>query len=63
MFKIFLAAVAISLAFSSFPALAQQKSCEEFCRTKKCTSQGMGTVNACMSKCVPACNVKRSGGK
>ena len=63
MLKVFLAAVAISLAFSSFPALAQQKSCEEFCRTKKCTAQGMGSVNMCMSKCVQACAMKRSGSK
>ena len=60
MFKVFWVAVAISLAFSSFPALAQKKSCEEFCRTKKCTQQGMGTVNACMSNCVQKCAMTRS---
>ena len=42
MLKVFLAAVAISLAFSSFPALAQQKSCEEFCRTNKVHRTGYG---------------------
>jgi hypothetical protein len=54
---------AISLALSSLPAFAQQKPCEEVCRTKFCTTQGMGTVNSCMSKCVQSCAIKRSSGK
>jgi hypothetical protein len=63
MLKPVVVAVAISLALGSFPALAQKKSCEEFCRTKKCTQQGMGTVNMCMSTCVQKCAMTRSGGK
>jgi hypothetical protein len=63
MLKSVVVAVAITLAFSSFPALAQKKSCEEYCRTKPCASQGMGSVNTCMSNCVQKCAIKRSGGK
>jgi len=48
MLKPIVVAVAISLAFGSFPALAQKKeykkSCEEFCRAKPCATQGMGSV-------------------
>jgi hypothetical protein len=68
-------AVAISLAFGSFPALAQKnstpaqktykRSCDEVCRTKHCVPgqlSGMGTVNSCMSNCVQKCAIIRSGG-
>jgi len=58
--------LAISLALGSMPALAQQKqykkSCEEFCRSKPCATQGMGSVNSCMSVCVQKCAIKRGGG-
>jgi len=66
MLKPIVVAVAISLAFGSFPALAQKKeykkSCEEFCRAKPCATQGMGSVNGCMSVCVQKCAIRRSGG-
>ena len=63
MLKVVLAAAVISLAFGSFPALAQKKTCEEFCRTGPCKTQGMGTVNSCMSTCTQKCAIKRSSGK
>jgi hypothetical protein len=63
MLKPIVVAVAISLALGSFPALAQKKSCEEFCRTKACAQQGMGSINTCMSNCVQKCAIKRSGDK
>lgn len=60
-------ALAISLALGSIPAMAQKKeykkSCEEFCRSKPCSTQGMGSVNNCMSNCVQKCAIRRSGGK
>jgi hypothetical protein len=63
MLKVILAAAVISLAFGSFPALAQKKTCEEFCRTGPCKTQGMGSVNGCMGACTQKCAIKRSGGK
>ena len=63
MLKVILATAVISLAFGSFPALAQKKTCEEFCRTGPCKTQGMGTVNSCMSTCTQKCAIKRSSGK
>jgi hypothetical protein len=62
MLKIILVAAGISLAFGSFPAVAQKKTCEEHCRTGPCKTQGMGTVNSCMSVCTQKCAIKRSGG-
>jgi hypothetical protein len=63
MLKPIMLVAAISLALTSLPAFAQQKSCEDVCRTKFCTSQGMASVNMCMSKCVQSCAMKRSNGK
>ena len=63
MVKVIFATVAFSLAFSSVPAFAQKKSCEEFCRTGPCKTQGMGTVNSCMSTCTQKCAIKRSDKK
>jgi len=63
MLKTIVMAAAIGLAFGSFPALAQKKTCEEFCRTGPCKTQGMGTVNNCMSNYTQKCAIKRSGGK
>jgi hypothetical protein len=63
MLKTIVVAAAISLAFGSFPALAQKKSCDEFCRTGPCAQQGAGSINSCMSSCVQKCAIKRSGGK
>jgi hypothetical protein len=63
MLKPIMLIAAISLALGSLPAFAQKKTCEEFCRTGPCKTQGMGTVNSCMSNCTQKCAIKRSGGK
>ena len=73
MFKPAMMAISISLAFGSFPALAQKNSapsqkayklsCEERCRTKICVPgqfSGMGTVSSCMSNCVQKCAIVRA---
>ena len=65
MLRAILVAIAFNMAIGSFPALAQKKSCEEYCRTGPCKSQGMGSVNSCMSNCTQKCTMTRmqKGGK
>jgi hypothetical protein len=54
-------ALGLLLAFAppfAVPALAQKKSCQEVCLK---TCETANSKNFCMQKCVPNCNMKRSG--
>jgi hypothetical protein len=56
--------VAIVTLLGTFAASAQGADCEKFCREKRCAKIQPTSMNFCMQKCVPNCqmvNQKKKG--
>lgn len=56
--------VALAMLLSTVAASAQIKDCEKFCREKRCATIQPTSMNFCMQKCVPNCqmiNEKKKG--
>ena len=64
MAKAFPMCLVLGLMIWTGPALAQKKSCDEFCIPRCSVAGGGAAKSACMARCVPSCNAQRaSSGK
>jgi hypothetical protein len=49
--------VSIAILLGTFTASAQSGGCEKFCREKRCAQIQPTSMNFCMQKCVPNCEM------